>query len=233
MKQLSKRLTYANVMSSIAVFLVLGGATAIAANQLGKNSVGSKQLKRNAVTAAKIKNNAVTTAKLRNGAVTGAKLNLGTIGKVPSATSADTAGSANTANSANTAKNADAVNGVTIRKFFYANESTPGVTNLLSLNGVTLNARCEAGELEFFATTSVENSTIHAGGTSLEGPGAPFYVEDDSFDTGEEFLITDVVADSTQGTLTYTQPNGTVVTATFESEEGGIADCVVSGHAIG
>ena len=34
MKQMSKRLTYANVMSSIAVFLVLGGATAFAANQL-------------------------------------------------------------------------------------------------------------------------------------------------------------------------------------------------------
>jgi hypothetical protein len=54
-KQISKRITYANVMSSIAVFLVLGGGAAIAAGQLGKNSVGSKQLKRNAVTTAKIK----------------------------------------------------------------------------------------------------------------------------------------------------------------------------------
>ena len=31
MKPIRKRLTYANVMSSIAVFLVLGGATAFAA----------------------------------------------------------------------------------------------------------------------------------------------------------------------------------------------------------
>ena len=46
MKQIRKRLTYANVMSSIAVFLVLGGA-AVAATQLPKNSVGSKQLKKN------------------------------------------------------------------------------------------------------------------------------------------------------------------------------------------
>ena len=59
MKQLRKRLTYSNVMSSIAVFLVLGGATAFAAG-LAKNSVGSKQLKKNAVTSAKIKKNAVT-----------------------------------------------------------------------------------------------------------------------------------------------------------------------------
>jgi hypothetical protein len=79
LKQLRKRLTYANVMSSIAVFLVLGGATAIAAGQLGKNSVGTKQLKKNAVTAVKIKNNAITTAKIRDGAVSGGKLSDGSV----------------------------------------------------------------------------------------------------------------------------------------------------------
>jgi hypothetical protein len=71
-------------MSSIAIFLVLGGATALAAG-LAKNSVGSKQLKKNAVTAAKIKKNAITTAKIKKDAVTGAKINEGTIGTVPSA----------------------------------------------------------------------------------------------------------------------------------------------------
>jgi hypothetical protein len=88
-KQIKKRLTYANVLSSIAVFLVLGGATAIAAG-LAKNSVGTKQLKKNAVTAAKIKKNAVTTAKIKNEAVTGAKVNEATLGTVPSATLAST-----------------------------------------------------------------------------------------------------------------------------------------------
>ncbi len=74
MKQLRKRLTYANVMSSIAVFLVLGGATAFAATQLAKNSVGTKQLKSNAVTTAKIKKEAVSRAKIKNSAVDAAKL---------------------------------------------------------------------------------------------------------------------------------------------------------------
>jgi hypothetical protein len=78
-KQIRKRLTYANVMSSIAVFLVLGGATAMAAG-LAKNSVGSKQLKKNAVTAAKIKQNAVTTPKVKDGAVTASKLAAGAVG---------------------------------------------------------------------------------------------------------------------------------------------------------
>jgi hypothetical protein len=61
-------------MSSIAVFLILGGATAFAATQLGKNSVGAKQLKPNAVTTAKIKKNAVSGAKIKKNAVTGVKV---------------------------------------------------------------------------------------------------------------------------------------------------------------
>ena len=84
MHQIRKRLTYANVMSSIAVFLLLGGA-AFAASQLPKNSVGTKQLKKNAVTAAKIKKNAVTTAKIKNNAVNGAKVDESTLSTVPSA----------------------------------------------------------------------------------------------------------------------------------------------------
>jgi hypothetical protein len=54
MKSVRKRLTYANVMSSIAVFLVVAGGTAFAATQLGKESVGTKQLKKEAVSLAKI-----------------------------------------------------------------------------------------------------------------------------------------------------------------------------------
>ncbi|HEX5375067.1 MAG TPA: hypothetical protein VFW48_02810 [Solirubrobacterales bacterium] len=93
-----KRLTYANVMSSIAVFLVLGGASAVAAkkigsNELKSNSVTTAKLKKNAVTAAKIKKNAVTTAKLKNGAVTGAKVDLASLGTVPSASNANVANS--------------------------------------------------------------------------------------------------------------------------------------------
>jgi hypothetical protein len=68
MKYLRCRLTYANVIATLALFLALGGATAFAASQLGKNSVGGKQLKKNSVTAAKIKNGAVTQAKIATSA---------------------------------------------------------------------------------------------------------------------------------------------------------------------
>jgi hypothetical protein len=79
LNQIRKRLTYANVMSSIAVFLLLGGATAFAAGNLGKNTVGTKQLKKNAVTAAKIKNGAVTGAKVKAHSLTASAFAAGQI----------------------------------------------------------------------------------------------------------------------------------------------------------
>ena len=47
------RLTYANVVATLALFIALGGG-AYAAMQLPKNSVGTKQIKKGAVTPAKL-----------------------------------------------------------------------------------------------------------------------------------------------------------------------------------
>jgi hypothetical protein len=77
-------------MSSIAVFLVLGGATAIAAGQLGKNTVGSKQLKKNAVTTAKIKNGAVTGAKVKPGSLKASNFAAGQLPAGPKGDKGDT-----------------------------------------------------------------------------------------------------------------------------------------------
>src|SRR5215475_8498258 len=87
-----QKLTYANVMATVAVFLALGGG-ALAASNLGKNTVGSKQLQKNAVTTAKIKNKAVTGAKIKPGTITGTQINVSTLGTVPSATHAASADS--------------------------------------------------------------------------------------------------------------------------------------------
>ena len=48
------RLTYANVVATLALFVALGGG-AYAATKLPKNSVGAAQIKKNAVTSAKVK----------------------------------------------------------------------------------------------------------------------------------------------------------------------------------
>ena len=73
-----KRLTYSNVIASLALFVALGGV-AVAAG-LPKNSVGPNQIKRGAVTTAKIRKQAVTTNKLANGAVTIGKLGPNSVG---------------------------------------------------------------------------------------------------------------------------------------------------------
>ncbi len=54
MRRLTRKLTFANVMSVTAVFIALGG-TAIAFTQLPKDSVGAKQIKAGAVRSAEVK----------------------------------------------------------------------------------------------------------------------------------------------------------------------------------
>jgi hypothetical protein len=101
-----RRLTFANVISVIALFAALGGG-AYAAVALPKNSVGAKQIKKNAVTNAKIGKNAVTGAKVKNASLTGADINLATLPKVGSAANADNAAHAGAADNATHAANAD------------------------------------------------------------------------------------------------------------------------------
>lgn len=78
---MSKHLSYANVVASLSLFLVLGGGAAYAASHLAKNSVGTKQLKANSVTGAKV----------RDGSLTGVDVDASTLGQVPSAKSAASA----------------------------------------------------------------------------------------------------------------------------------------------
>ncbi len=79
-------------MSTIAVFLMLGGTTAVAAGQLGKDSVGSRQLKAKSVTTGKIANDAVNGSKVASRSLTGADINVAALGTVPEASHAGLGG---------------------------------------------------------------------------------------------------------------------------------------------
>ena len=240
MKQIRKRLTYANVMSSLAVFLVLGGATAFAAG-LAKNSVGSKQIKKNAVTAAKIKKNAVSGAKIKNGAVDGAKvkdgsltgadINLGTLGTVPSANNANTANSATKAGSA--AKTDQ------IAKIFFATQQNGPKQTVLNFNGLTLTAQCET-EFEVEATTSVAHSYI-----DFYTPQDQDTAVDTDFNPGETFDADDGHSSGTEidvYSLEYNRPDGVNVYVELREIPAGTgpvfpgtaqqSDCLLSGYAI-
>lgn len=75
--RLRSKLSYSNLVASLALFIALGGV-AIAAG-LPRNSVGTQQLKRGAVTPAKIRKGAVTSAKLAPGAVIPGKLSVNAV----------------------------------------------------------------------------------------------------------------------------------------------------------
>jgi hypothetical protein len=75
LKQLKRHLSFANVVSCLALFMALSGVAYAA-----KTIVKTQNLVNGAVTTAKLRNGAVTTGKLRNGAVTGQKIAPATIG---------------------------------------------------------------------------------------------------------------------------------------------------------
>lgn len=66
-KRLRPRLTYANVIATLALFLALGGGAAYAASHLGKGTVGARQLKRNAVSAAKVRDGSLLARDFKAG----------------------------------------------------------------------------------------------------------------------------------------------------------------------
>jgi len=226
LNQIRKRLTYANVMSSIAVFLVLGGATALAAVQLGKNSVGTKQLKKNAVTTAKIKKNAVTTAKIKSGAVTGDKVNLGTLGTVPSAQSAE---------------NANSVDGQSAHKLRTIIPEGQSAT-VAVVSGFTITGTCNADDADVTITPpSGPGSILLAGGVPVgaaadtttrawagNNPGQTTPIQVDNLSAG---------GDASYGSspVDLTTTDGAVVSGViaydydaFENSE----DCIVFGHLL-
>jgi hypothetical protein len=75
------KLSYANVMATIAVFVALGG-TSYPALKLPRNSVGNAQLKANAVTTGKIRNGSVRRGDLARSARVGARGPRGATGSI-------------------------------------------------------------------------------------------------------------------------------------------------------
>ncbi len=233
MKHIRKRITYANAMSSIAVFLVLGGATAYAAKKIGSNeikgnSITTGKLKKEAVTASKLKKNSVTTAKIANGAVTGAKLNLGTVGTVPNAAHA---------NSADNANNANTVGGQSVTKIF--RKLSPGQTNvgIATFAGFTLTATCDGAGNVTAIDVHAPNNTGSALESQGNGVGTGAFFDQSNGSTNVEVSLNDEGGNQ-RGIATFdgSTTNGTVVsgnlafedTETFSSEN----VCAIFGEVI-
>jgi hypothetical protein len=79
MQRIRSNLSFANVISVIALFVALGGAN-YAAVTLPKNSVGAKQIKKNGVGASEIKKNAVRAAEIKSNAVSASEIKSNAVG---------------------------------------------------------------------------------------------------------------------------------------------------------
>lgn len=223
-----KHLSFSNVVACLALFAALGGS-AYAANKIGTN-----QLKNNAVTTAKIKKNAVTTAKIKNGAVTGAKVKVSSLGKVPSAATADTAGSAESASVA--AKLADQEN-----VFVKLNG---GQSATLVQNGsVSLVASCVKNDggtdrIRIQVATTQNGAVFGADDDKYGGPNPDDFLntntpenerdyEDTSTSTGETYVEHDIDSGYVLG------PDGKMIAGNSEGMALGLnylgADCIVAG----
>jgi hypothetical protein len=102
MKLFREKLTYANVMATIAVFLVLGGGTALAAG-----AFTGKQKKQVGKIATKVYNARIPNASVAHATSADTATKAGTATKASEAVKAVSADTANTANRATTATNAD------------------------------------------------------------------------------------------------------------------------------
>jgi hypothetical protein len=214
--KLRDKLTYANVISTLCLFLLLGGGAAFAASQLGKNTVGTKQLKKNAVTTAKIKNQAVKSAKLADGAVTAAKLAPGVAISGPPGPPGAPAG------------------GSTTRSFSFRTSADETVNNLVQAGGLTIDVSCTGTVLTATARTSVDNSSIFTASIDTANSADPVTNQenDSDFDI-EDFrglLLEDMNLQI--GHTSYAAgTNGPVVNVQWSSAVGtGNFDCLFVGQ---
>jgi hypothetical protein len=159
-----RHLTYANVVSTICLFLLFGGV-AYAGTQLAKGSVGTNALKAEAVTKAKLHPNSVNSKKVVNGSLTGEDIASSTLGKVPSAASAETATNATHATNADTAVNAEKLDG-----------HAPGEFGPVLVAGGTTELSLE-GEA-YFSVSGVFAAELEAKKVSLTLPGRKFNATD-------------------------------------------------------
>jgi hypothetical protein len=216
-----------NTIALLALFLALSGTTYAASTALAPNSVGTTQLKRNAVTAVKIRKSAVTNPRIARNAVTGAKVKDNSLtgadvlesklGKVPSATAADTVG------------------GSTVKSFVATVASGGAAGAVLDLNGLIITLTCAAGNVVFVANNnSGENAQLR-----LEGHGNT----NGAFDNGTSNLTatSNLALNNAEnigsGSAHYVRANGTGVTASYGWRNdalgtGGPVACRVFGFAV-
>jgi hypothetical protein len=77
--RLKQHLSFANVLSCMALFVALGGGVAVAAGKIGPGTVKATNLAKEAVTNPKLKKQAVTSGKIKDRGINAADLGTGAV----------------------------------------------------------------------------------------------------------------------------------------------------------
>ena len=223
MRGVRQKLTYANVMSTLAVFgVVIGGGVAIAA-VLTKNSVKSRH----------IAPKAVKTSDLGRNAATGAKVREATLAQVPAAAQA---GNAN---------NAGALDGIDSLGFARPSaaggvfsEGTPLTVNLPGL--VNFAVECDdagagdAGDKARFAYSAVLDTTAYETVSLTVAPGPVSFgqvLTYGKFADGPQVTDADAATDIVYRLHRPSDGKGVVIFAHGQTVGGGSPACQGSIHA--
>jgi hypothetical protein len=189
---LSRLPSPALVIACVALFVSLGGVSygvatgSIDSREIKNNTVRSKDVRNNTLRTFDIRNNEVRGFDVRNSTIqgrdvafntlTGSDISESSLGKVPSATAADTAGSATTAGSVATLR--------TIAPTGLAEGAAP--VTLATHGPLTLTGACEASGANTNAILRVQSTEANsaAGGTTVTGTNVTEAFEDPVFGPG-------------------------------------------------
>lgn len=173
------KLTYANVMATIAVFIALGGTGYAAAKINGKN----------------IKASTVAGKALKKNTLTGREIRESKLGKVPSAASADSALAALTASSAavaTTATSAGSVGGASVTpiKKVAPATVTPSISQLFKVGAITIEASCSvANDFPTLTRRSSADNGYTSGYRISVGGTETLHTFDGDFEAGESSTL--------------------------------------------
>jgi hypothetical protein len=149
MGRLRHKLTYANVVSTIALFLALAGGSVYAASKIGagsirKGAIRSFHIKNRQVRRQDIAGGSINSRKVSNSSLTGKDIKESTLGLVPSAQDAHTVG------------------GITERVVRASLPNSGSTTPVVSLGGLTAILSCPGGTatLEVRGSVSGDEGTV-------------------------------------------------------------------------
>jgi hypothetical protein len=246
-RSIRERLTYANVMASVALFVALGGAS-YAAVSLPRDSVGTQQLRGQAVTRSKLAPGSVDTRQLRDRAVDASKLALGGVKKhslSPWLLGQLARRSEPGPQGARGATGPRGPGAIPVR-YSQPASGTPNPQPVLDVAGLSFTASCDvsAGTTTLnFVPRSSEGATLHEtvtvdSGTDLANPGGPAFTGNLQIDlpagttlpTGGPSAISGYTRVAVQGV--YSAPGTTIDLHLFATVNADAGRCSIDGVAV-